>query len=245
MQLATKSVTTKIIAGSMDVSFSLCKAEFSCHKGFTVFTEMRQAESRWNREASLALGRALLASESGTMTAAELALATGKHSSNVKRLADDLVEEGLLQHRDPPDREGSPGRRPTAAFALADEEQAALEASLRNRGEVGRLSQGQQLIVIDAGGEDTDLLGLLSEVEMLARATWAARCDGSREELLVAFDGAGAIDASLDLMAILSAAGLEATRATVSKVESGAELVRGARRRRDLAKRQARRGEKA
>lgn len=60
----------------------------------------------------------------------------------------------------------------------------------------------------------------------LSRAKWAAVCDGKRQELVVAFEGETAGQAALDLMGALGAAEAEASRAVVSELCSGVELVR-------------------
>jgi hypothetical protein len=190
----------------------------------------RLDKSGWDGEARQDLGRALLRGESEAMTAPELALATGKDQSNMRRLAEELVAEGLLLPRDPPASSGRRGRRPKTAFAFAGGEQEKLEASLQDRGELGRLRPRQQLVFVEATSKMNDLLAVLSDREVMARAAWSGLCDGSRQEFLIAFEGTDAIDASLDLMAALSAAEIRATRASVGKVEPAADLVESARR---------------
>lgn len=181
--------------------------------------------------ARASLCRALLDSDRDVLTAPELAVATGMDRSNAKKLADELVDAGLLERRDPPAQRGRRGRPPTAAFGLAPSAAAKLEASLPRPAPLGTLSPGHQLVFVELGGDaDDSVVELLTRSDVVAGAAWSGLCDGRRQELVIAFEGAGAVDASLDLMALFAAAKLKATRVAVAKVESATELLEWARR---------------
>lgn len=194
---------------------------------------------QWNGDVRLSIGKALLAAGPSGMDAKELAAATGRDPSNLRKVAQALVAEGLLEHRLPRSTGKRPGRQSKAAFALSKDEEERLREILEERHEVGKLRPFQQLVFVEAGTKMDSLMDALAKEETLARAAWTGLCDGTRQELMVAFEGSGAVDASLDLMAIFSATGLEASRVTLGKVESAADSVKSAQRRVELAKRRA------
>jgi hypothetical protein len=185
----------------------------------------QEADGPWHRQSRIAIGRALLRTHPAPMSATEIASATGKDPSNTKKIADELVEAGGLKHLEPKSSEGRAGRRTQRVFAFADGEQDRFVASFGEDRPAG-LSPGQQLVFVDASALGGDLLHSLARPELVARAAWSALCDGERQELAIAFDGPAAVDASLDLMAALSAAKVKATRASVSKVDTPGELHR-------------------
>lgn len=187
----------------------------------------RQADSVWDRESRIAIGRALLQSHPVPLSATELASATGKDPSNTKKIADDLVGAGGLKHVKPQSPEGRAGRKTRWAFAFIPGERDRFVALFGEDASIG-LSPGQHLVFVDVSALDDGLLGCLARPELVARASWSALCDGERQELVIAFDGPAAVDTSLDLMAALSAATVKATRASVSKISSPSELLRWA-----------------
>jgi hypothetical protein len=186
------------------------------------------ATSVWHGEVRIALGRALLGTDSMGMTSAQLSMATGKDQSNLKKLADDLVDEGVLQRTEPPVSRRQPGRRAKVAFAFAEGEREKFEALVGSDADTGVLRAGHQLVLVQAGTKVEDLLEVLSRPEVMARAAWAGLVDGERQEYMIAFAGPDAVDASLDLLAVLSSAGLEATRASVGKIGTSTNLVKSA-----------------
>jgi hypothetical protein len=187
-------------------------------------SEKRRADGVWDRQSRIAIGRALLRMHPAPMSAAELASAIGKDPSNTKKIADELVAAGGLEQREPRSSEGRAGRRTSRVFAFAADEGDRFAALFGEDSPTG-LSPGQQLVFIDAGALGDDLLRSLTRPGLVARAAWSALCDGERQELVIAFDGPGAVDTSLDLMAALSTAKVKATRASVSKVDTPAKLL--------------------
>lgn len=169
------------------------------------------------------------------MSAAELASAAGKDPSNTKKIADELVGAGGLKHVKARSPKGRAGRRTRQAFAFAPGERDRFVALFGEDASTG-LSPGQQLVFVDASALDDGLLGCLVRPELVARASWSVLCDGERQELVIAFDGPAAVDTSLDLMAALSAATVNATRASVSKISSPSELLRWARRAKSITR---------
>jgi len=191
--------------------------------------EKRQVESVWSRESRIAIGRALVETHPVPMSAAELASATGKDPSNTKKIADELVGDGGLEHVKPRSPEGRAGRRTRQAFAFAPGERDRFVAFF-GEGPSTSLHPGQHLVFVDTSALNDGLLDCLARPGLVARASWSALCDGERQELVIAFDGPTAADASLDLMAALSADTVKATRASVSKVSSSSNLLRWAAR---------------
>jgi hypothetical protein len=194
--------------------------------------------NRWRGEVRLAIGKALLAHPAG-LTAKQLAEATGRDPSNLRKVAETMIEAELVG-RCPPRTSGTVrGRQPTAAYALAGDAEGELRAALRDHLESGQLRPSQQIVWVEAGEKFDTLMNVLAEEETAARGAWAAISDGARQEMMIAFDGSDAVDASLDLMAIFSAAGLQASRSNLSLVEGIADLIKSAQRRHDLASRGA------
>jgi IclR helix-turn-helix domain len=186
----------------------------------------RQSGSAWNRQTRIAVGRALLSAHPEPMSAAELAAATSKDPSNVRRLADELVATGVLDAVDPPagGQKGKGGRRPERLFAFAAGERDSFVDRFGEADGPG-LKPGNQLVFVDISSLGEELVDCLSRPQ-LSRAKWAAVCDGTRQELVIAFEGEDAGEASLDLMAALATAKAAAARAVVSELCSGVELVR-------------------
>lgn len=159
------------------------------------------------------------------MTAAEFAHATGRHPSNIKKAADALVKQGLLEQRDPPAPLSSkPGPRTKSSYAFAAGMQADFEAACGPEPDPGSLAAGDQLIFLDVQEPGADLLDSLARAAVSARIHWSALCDGANQELMIALRGPDAVNASLDLMTTFKAAKLKARRVSVTKIDSAAEL---------------------
>lgn len=192
--------------------------------------QKKRAGNAWTGESRIALGRALLLVHPEPASAAELASVTRKDASNTRKIADDLVEAGALEHAEPRRLiKSRTGRRPGRAFVFAPGER---DRFVELFGEAGSptLNPGQQLVFADASTLGDDLLGCLAQLELLRGATWSALCDGQRQELVIAFEGAHAVETSMDLMAALSAAKAKASRVSVCKVDTPAELAHWASR---------------
>jgi len=191
----------------------------------------------WTSECRIAIGRALERSSRESMTAAEISGATGRDRSNVKRAADDLVEHGALERREPPAPTGGKrGPKTRSSYAFAPGAQDAFEVACGPEPAPGSLAPGDQLIFLDASEPGADLLDCLTDAAVSARVHWAALCDGADQELMIALRGPDAVNASLDLMGAFKAAKLKARRVAVAKVDSAAELSGWAGRSRQLAR---------
>lgn len=190
--------------------------------------ERQQQGEVWVRESRITVGRALALSQPASAT--EIATRARKDPSNTKKVVDALVEAGALTVIEPPAPSGErTGRPPERLYDFAPGER---ERFLHFFGgpDPMQLSPGQHLVFVEVGSLADDVLEILSRPELVARAAWSALCDGRRQELIISFDGDQAAEGSMDLMAALSAAKVKATRAAVSKVDTGTELVRWARR---------------
>jgi DNA-binding MarR family transcriptional regulator len=197
----------------------------------TVMDGPSTAGHDWSRPAELLIGRALLLAARDVLTAAELADATGRNPSNLKKVADEMVDTGLLTRETPTVDANRRGRRPRSAYALGPGARTALERHLAQTIEPGRLGPGQQLVFAefaDPGIED--LLHVISNSGAAGQATWSALCDGDRQEYVIAFDGDGSDRLAVDLMAALSAAKIRVRRTSVSQVRPMSEMLEQARR---------------
>jgi len=188
--------------------------------------------TNWNREIERAIGRALLYSTDGeSLTAAELAAATGRDPSNLKKAADAMVEAGLLTPATPSPGGRNRGRRPRFAYALPAPARASLERSLAQTADPGRLEPGQQLVFAElAAPRIEEVLQVIGESQAASQAAWSAVCDGDRQEYVVAFGGDGSAELAVDLMAALSAAEVRVRRTSVSQIRPMAETIRQVRR---------------
>jgi hypothetical protein len=174
----------------------------------------------WRDPSQLAIGRALLFAE-GPRCAADLGLAIGVHQSNVKKVADRMVGEGLLC---PGGRDKSASRRGRnpATYAIAADERENLEAVLEEGASPGTLSRGQQLVVASIpGSKVVDLKRVTAQAGPSSQMEWVALIDGEPQECLMAFAGDHAVDLANDLMSRLAAAEIRCRRATVAQVLLG------------------------
>jgi DNA-binding MarR family transcriptional regulator len=177
------------------------------------------------------IGRALLLATRDALTATELADATGRDPSNLKKVADAMVDAGLLTRETPAHRANRRGRRPRSAYALDPTGREALERLLAQTTEAGRLRPGQQLVFAELGDPHIeDLLHVIGDSGAATQATWSALCDGDRQEYMIAFEGDGSDQLAVDLMAALSAAKIRVRRASVSNVRPISETLEQARR---------------
>lgn len=180
----------------------------------------------WNRKTRIELGRALLTAHPQPLSAAQLAAATRKDPSNVRKIASELVTAGVIDSVEPSAerKTGKGGRKPNRLFAFAAGEWEKF-AERFTSADGPTLANGSQLVFIDISSLRKDLVECLARPS-LSSARWAAVCDGKRQELVVAFEGEDAGQAALDLMGALGSAEAEASRAVVSELCSGVELVR-------------------
>jgi hypothetical protein len=194
--------------------------------------------SEWDRPAWLAIGRVLLAADKRTLTAPKIAAVLRAHSSNVKRDAEAMADEGLLKRRDPGKRQpGERGRGATTAYFLPDDSAEAVRAHEAEPGTAGLIERGVQLVFAEAGHKQiTPLLEALAIDGALAQASFAL-CDGEPQEFAIAFAGEQAVESAADLMAELRGADLRARRATVAEVLPIERLMQRARRTARVARR--------
>ncbi len=172
------------------------------------------------------------------MTAAQLAQATGRNQSNLKKKADELVREGALEAIQPSiGSVGQPGPRPKTAFAFSAGERKRFEEMRLGEDNLGVLEEDVHLVVVDAKTEEGVLSEVLAQADVVNEAAWSAFLDGEQPELTIAFRGSEAVEDSRDLMAILSDAKLKARRASVANVHSVRDLVRSERRRKQRVER--------
>lgn len=179
----------------------------------------------WSSDCRIEIGRVLAGAE-GPMTIPELASATGRDPSNLKKVADAMAAEGTLRRQEaPPAALGKRGPKAKSSYTIATGIEAPVEGPCEGPPNSDALGPGDQLIFLEAAAPDANLLECLSGPQVSARVEWSALCDGGGQELMLAVRGPGAADTSLDLMGALSAAKVKARRVTVAKVDSGAELA--------------------
>jgi hypothetical protein len=177
------------------------------------------APSAW-----LAIGRALLASDR-PLIPAELARATHKDQSNLRREADAMVTAGLLEATPPPPDPGRTGRPPSKAYELLADREEELRIALEQRS-TGALRRGQELVYAGATADRLeDLFTVLSESKEAAQAAWTGLCAGDAQEYLLVFDGPDPASPAVGLAALLSAAKIPCRRATVTQLKPTHELL--------------------
>lgn len=179
----------------------------------------------WSHEACRVIGQVLLSASSRTLTAPEIANATGR--ANVKRTADEMVDAGLLEHRPPPQAVGrKPGRRATVAYHLPHAGAGDLRAELEHRHPVGQVQAGQQIVLAEVGpAQVASLFETLDASPILASASWFALLDSEPQELAIVFSGPDAAAGALDLMAELRGAQLQARRAALTDAGPVQQLI--------------------
>jgi DNA-binding Lrp family transcriptional regulator len=193
-----------------------------------------RAAGPWSTPNRRAVGKALIAAGDQPMTAREIAYALGKDPSNIRQIAKELADEGLLRKLAPVSNATRRGRRPELAFTLAADQRDAIERILREPPPTSPASV-QQLVFVEVPPRLENLLEVLGDAELMAQATWSAVCDGDRQEYVIVFDGGASHQPVLDLMAVLSAAALPHRRASISQIRPAAQLARQAQRARRTA----------
>jgi hypothetical protein len=173
----------------------------------------------------MAIGQALLAAGDGGMTAAEMGLLAGQDQSNLKKVAEELVREGVLRYTDPPSLNGRRGRRPRDAYAFADGEQQRLEELVGEERSFGVLGVGTQVVIVDAEQDPERLSEVLLRSDLTENLAWAAHVDRGRSEVWLAYEGHEASDDSRDLMTAFRIAELSARRASVMKLVGARDLA--------------------
>lgn len=179
----------------------------------------------WRQAGWLLIGRALL--ERGEpMTAGEIAAAIGKDQSNTRRAAQAMAKAGLLEEQPSTREHARPGRKARIEFALPSSSVATLEHALAEAVVPGMLRRAQQLVFVQADGPALRrMTDALAEAGFGARGSWSAICDGAPQEYVLAFDGAEAVRAAVDLMSMLSAAEVACRRVGVVELMSARELA--------------------
>jgi len=173
----------------------------------------------------MAVGRALLSAGENGMTAAEMAFVSQQHQSNLKKAAEDLVDEGALRYTAPPSQNGRRGRKPRVAFTFSEGERERFEELVSEEMSIGMLGVGTQLVMVDAEEDPGTLSEVLSRSDLIGNLAWAAHVDGSNSEIWLAYEGHGASDESRDLMAAFNAAELSARRSSVGKLAAARDLA--------------------
>lgn len=188
--------------------------------------------SLWHGSTRMAVGRALLAgSDEGGMTAGEMSLLAQQHQSNLKKAADELVDDGALKYTIPAPANGRPGPKARVAYVFSEGEQQRFEELVEDEMVVGLLGLGTELVMVDAEDQAERLSEVLSQPEVTADAAWTAHVRGQRAEVWLAFEGHRAPDDSLDLMAVLRSAELKARHGSVAKLANAGVTTRTEERR--------------
>lgn len=198
----------------------------------------------WTKPIHLDIGRVLVHANGRALTAAEFQRALGRtHQSNVKRAAKELTTRGMLKEVPAERPRAGPGRPPQDAFEFADGEQVRFEELLEEIEEPREPSSRSEVVVVDTHEDDLDkgeaLWRLLSRKGALSGARRVEQIEwtGEGAELRIEFDGPGAVDEAMDLMAKFQAAKLRVRRGRVSKSAVTADLREVARRRAEVIQR--------
>ncbi|HVY79287.1 MAG TPA: hypothetical protein VG898_12335 [Solirubrobacterales bacterium] len=143
------------------------------------------------------------------------------HQSNVKKIADRMVTEGLLRPGPRAKGDSKRGRVP-AAYAFAAGERQNVEAALEEHTAPGALSRDKQLVVASIpASKIVDLRRVAGRPGAASQIEWVALIDGEPQECLMAFGGDHAVDLAHDLMSQLAAAEIRCRRASVAQVMLG------------------------
>jgi hypothetical protein len=149
------------------------------------------------------------------------------HQSNVKKLADQMTQEGLLR-RSRAVRESSKRGRVPATYELVAGERGNVEAIVEEDSSPGLLSRSQQLVIASIpGSKVVDLRRVTAQVGPASEMEWVALVDGEPQECFMAFEGNQAVDLANDLMAQLAAAEIHSRRASVTQIFLGHRFARG------------------
>jgi hypothetical protein len=182
------------------------------------------------------------------MTPGEIALRLGHDQSNVRKVADQMADEGVLIRHIPPKREKGRGRQPRTAYSLDLEEVPRLEEHLDNeqRRGIGVLRKGLQLLLVNVEqGREIDFLEIIDDLGGEVRPPWAGMVDGDEQRYLVAFEGEDAYERAEGLRLLLGSSEIPCSRLNVTELLTGGELVGRAgellKKSRDLASKRAER----
>lgn len=180
-----------------------------------------EGSERW-RGTRLELAQTFLAVHPRPTTAPELAEATGRDPSNVRKAVQSMVGEGLLTIEKPVRRQGGSGMQAREAYRLEDAEVQQVEALLATKVVPGALEQGLQLVVAEASpARLSDLMAVVTEPEATSQLAWSAAIDGEPQTYLFAFEGVAAVAVATTLAAVLNESGIPSRRATVAQVSAG------------------------
>lgn len=192
-------------------------------------TTIKTRSEGWDNPTKVAIGAHLLTAAEAR-TAAELATAVGRDQSNVKKVADAMVEEGLLIVSKPVRAQFTRGRgrRADSAYRLDPRQRPRLEVvALEETRTLGALRASQQLVFASTPGTKAlDLMRTVSDSAAAARMSWIAFIDGQPQECVVAFDGDDALVRAKDLMAALAEAEVDSRRATVAGILDRHDFLR-------------------
>lgn len=182
----------------------------------------------WSGTVRLAIGAALLRGDPAGVTSGQVADAAGRHQSNVAKMLERLIEEGLVVRVPVPPAARAPkrpGRLPRCAYALAPGQHDPLERAIASRTLPGTLHAAQQLVFAEATAERIDdLQHVLLDAAGADGVEWGAICDGERQEFLLVLEGPRAATAAADLMGQLAAAQVRCRRVTLTQLLSSTEL---------------------
>jgi len=196
------------------------------------------ARSPWHGTTTVNIGKALLGDGGAGLTASELEAAIGgPHQSNLKKLANQLVEADVLKAVDPPRHNGHPGRPAQVAFTFADGERERFEDLLEDHDHGSGIDVGTSIVFVDAEHKRSDLLKILSLPGVMSGSGKTYELEGDCPQIMVSFEGPTAVDDSRDFLEILAAAELKARRQFVTKASNSGELRKAARRGRQRVER--------
>jgi hypothetical protein len=139
----------------------------------------------------------------------------------VKKVADQMTEEGLLLRSRRKSGESRPGRAP-ATYEIVGDERGEAEAVLAASGPPGALSRDQQLVVASIpGAKVAELRRVTSRSLPASQIEWVALVDGDPQQCLMAFAGENAVGLANNLIDQLDRAEIDCRRATVAQVLLG------------------------
>jgi len=190
--------------------------------------EAPAVDREWvHSDRKVAIARVLLDAGS-PMTPGEIALRLGQDQSNVRKVADQMADEGILLRHVPPKRESGRGRQPRSAYSLALAEVAQLEEHLESeqRRGIGVLRKGLQILLVGVEqGREIDFLEIVAEVGREVRPPWAGTIDGDEQRYLLAFEGEDSFERAERLSFLLGSADIPCSRLSVTDLLTGGDLI--------------------
>lgn len=176
-------------------------------------------ETEWASAQHRAVGAQLL---DGSQPVYAVASALGGDRGNVKRLLRRMADLDLVCE-ERPDADGQP------RWALAPDQREPLVAAVAADQPVGRLVDGQVLLVAAVPADrQAGFTAALRTSALTAPVVWAARVEGADGQWLLAVDRNASPLASETIVAALAARGVVCTRLVVEDVMSGEALRRHA-----------------